>query len=374
MLLTIIVFIIILGVLVLAHELGHFVSAKKLGVNPIEFGLGLPPRIFGFVKVDGHWKKVKGSEDVIQSNYKNTVYSLNWLPLGGFVNLGEDNPEEVVQNENSFSLQKPWKRFIMLFSGVGMNLIFAFICLSLTFALGISTVVDENNQNMNVTNRAVQILEVTPNSPAAQAGIQPGDAITEYPSVTAVKNFVNSSNGEPLQLKIKRDKKELNINVTPTKKDGANEYTIGIGLIATGEVHYPVHQAIWQGAKATVFTIYMIFEVLFGILKDLFSGTKVSTEVSGPVGIAVMTGQVVRLGWIYVLQFAALLSINLAIINILPFPALDGGRILFLIIEKIKGARVKQKYENLIHQIGFYLIILLMVFIIFKDLKTYIFN
>jgi len=373
--LTLIVFILILGVLILVHELGHFLTARMFKVKAEEFGFGYPPRMFGWVKDNfGKWKFLNRKADA--SQYKNTVWSLNWLPLGGFVKIkGED--ENALREADSFATRSVFQRFIILFAGVFMNFVLCFVFLSVGFMAGIPTMVDDQpDPSLNSTNQQVQIMSIEPNTPAEQAGLEVGDVFISIDNqpihyIRDIQQIISPRNEQLTQIIVSRGQEEITIEITPLAKTADGTAVIGVGLVKTALVKYPWYQAIYKGATTTFDLTVAILQAFGKIIGDLFTGQKVEAEVAGPVGIAMLTGQVVKLGWVYVLQFAALLSINLGIINLLPIPALDGGRILFLIIEKIKGKPVKQKIEGMIHQIGFMLLMLLMVLVIFKDFKTY---
>lgn len=376
MLLTALTFIIILGILVLVHELGHFFTARLFKVKAEEFGFGLPPRAIGWVKNDrGQWQKV--TNDGSDANHKNTIWSLNWLPIGGFVKIkGEDGEGET--NNDSFSGKKIWQRFIMLFSGVFMNFVLCFLLLSIGFTAGIPTMVDDvPPAGLNLKNEKIQVISISENSPAAKAGISIGDVIYSVNNVpvTAIKSLQEKINGQkdqPTEFVFLRGKEEIRKTVTPeVSKEAEGRAVIGIGLVKTATVSYPWHTAIYEGGKNTLGLTVAIVKAFAKIISDIFVSGKVAAEVSGPVGIAVLTGQVVKLGFIYILQFAAMLSLNLAIVNLLPIPGLDGGRILFLLFEKIKGRPLRQKYVGFVHQLGFFFLIALIILVTYRDFHTY---
>ncbi len=375
MLIAILAFVLVLGVLVLAHELGHFLTARLFGVKAEEFGFGYPPRIIGWVKDNaGRWKIVKPHTEADQ--YQHTVWSLNWLPLGGFVKIkGEDSNQ--LQEPDSFAARPVWQRFIILVAGVFMNFILAFVLLSFAFISGVPSLVDDQpSSSLAIQNSHIQIMEVQPSSPAQQAGLRLGDiiiSINHQPInyIKDVQQIIGSHPGENLDLKVLRAGQQLDFKIIPRAGDNNSPAVIGVGLVKTAIVKYPWYQAIYRAAVATVNLTLEILKAFGKIIVNLATQHKVEAQVAGPIGIAVLTGQVVKLGWVYLLQFAALLSINLAIINLLPIPALDGGRILFLAIEKIKGRPVKQKIEAIAHQLGFVFLMLLMLLVVFKDLQTY---
>jgi regulator of sigma E protease len=375
MFLVILTFIIILGILILVHELGHFFTARIFGVKAEEFGLGYPPRIFGWVKDDnGRWKFIKNKDKA--EDYKKTVWSLNWFPIGGFVKIkGED--ENQLKEPDSFASRSIWQRFIMLFSGVFMNFVLCFVLLSIAFMIGIPTIVDDQvNPSLNASQEKIQIMSVSPDSPAARAGLEVGDIILSIDNqpvyfIQDVQDKIRQRKDEPTQFVISRGNQEITKQITPVSNSSDEPAMIGTGLVKTAKVKYSWYQAIYKGAEATLGLTIAILEAFAKIVGDLFTGQKANVEVAGPVGIAVLTGQVVKLGFIYILQFAALLSINLGVINLLPIPALDGGRILFLAIEKVKGRPVKQKVEAVIHQIGFILLMGIILLVTYKDIHTY---
>ncbi len=384
MLITILVLIIVLGLLIFVHEFGHFIAAKKAGIKVEEFGFGYPPRIFGAYK-DPKTKKfkfIKGSQDsklletaggkkeTVEKIYPTTVYSLNWLPLGGFCKMRGEN-EKNEKDSDSFGSKKPWVRTVVLIAGVVMNFALAAVLLMIGFKIGIPTVIDESNQNL-AQDTKIQITQVVPDSPAKKEDLKIGDQILsingqEIQTVNQVQEDINKNKGKKTDLKIKRFNEEQNIEITPRENPPENEGALGVGLVETGIVSYPWYTSIWKGIVAAFTLTATIIFAFAEIIRNLFTGVKVDADIAGPVGIAVLTGQMTKMGFVYLLQFTALLSINLAILNILPFPALDGGRILFITIGKIRRKPVSEKTENAVHTAGFALIILLMVVVTFRD-------
>jgi regulator of sigma E protease len=373
MFLTIITFLVVLSLLVFVHEFGHFWTARKLGLKPREFGFGFKPRAIGIYKsTDGTWKKVKGSREV--KDAADTIYSLNWLPLGGFVELGED--EEAGDDPNHFSKKKPWERSVILLAGVTMNMILAFVLISVGYMIGLPQVIDDLGSEANILSRQIQVVSVSENSPAENAGLSVGDVIlnvdgSSLENTEFLEKYANENVDQELNYFIERGGEQFEQKITPIMREETGKGGIGIGIIETGIVKYPFFTSIWKGAVTTVDLTGAILGAFYGLLKNIFSGQGVGADVAGPVGIAVLTGQVARMGFVYILQFAAMLSINLAIINVLPFPALDGGRVLFIIIEKIKGSPVKREVEGMFHYIGFALLMLLVLVVTFKDVARY---
>lgn len=382
MLVTIIIFVLVLSVLVFAHELGHFFTARRLGVKADEFGFGFPPRAIGWYKNRyGRWRKVIGSrstEDLLADKDVNlhpahyaTIYSLNWLPLGGFVKIKGENGEGK-DDKDSFAAKKIWARMLILVAGVVMNVILAWFLFSLGYLIGLPQSTDTLGKGAIVSDSSVMIAQVLPGSAAASAGFKEGDAIKRINNVavsseSGLQDQVASYDGQEINVLIDRAGVEQEIKVTPVAKDG-NRAAIGVAIFSGATVRYPFFTAFWEGAKTTGWMLKEIVSAFGNLIGDIFHGKKVGDQFAGPVGIASITGQAARLGFAYLLQFTALLSLNLAIINILPLPALDGGRIMFLLIEKLKGKPVKQEVEAIIHNIGFFLLIALIIFVTYKDI------
>ncbi len=353
MFVTLIVFIFILGLLVFVHEFGHFIVARKNGVKVEEFGFGFPPRIFGIRRGE-------------------TIYSINWIPLGGFVKIKGETGENK-EDPDSFAHKKIWQRAMILASGVLMNFVLAAVLLSFGFMVGLPQVVDGENHFAKVRDIKIQIVQILDNTPAKKAELRTGDAIVSvdeqrFDKIEELQNYTNQKIGMSVKFTIERDGQLLEKEITPTVLAETGKGGIGVGLLKSGIVSYPWYFALWKGLESTAFYTREILLAFYELIKNLIITQKVAVDLSGPVGIAVLTGQVARMGFIYLLQFTALLSINLAVINFIPFPALDGGRIVFLAIEKIRGRPVSQKIENLIHNIGFALLMVLVLLVTYRDI------
>ncbi|MEI6627486.1 MAG: RIP metalloprotease RseP [bacterium] len=370
MIITIIIFFLVLSVLVFVHELGHFWTALKFGTGVDEFGFGLPPRIGGVYKVNGKWRFIWGNKNPEE---KTIVYSLNWIPIGGFVKIkgenGQDKPDA-----DSFAAKPIWQRIVILAAGVIMNVLLCVTLLSIGYGVGTPMMVDGTVDSKYLKEEKVQILQAVAGFGAEKAGIKSGDELLfvdgqKITGVQMLRDYLVNKKDQSVQISVKRDVEEKTFSVEV--KDVGGRAGIGVDLAHTAVVKYPWYRAIWEGAKTTVVLTGAIFTALFDLFKKLVTGVSVSADVAGPVGIAVITGQVTKLGLIYLLQFMAMLSLNLAVINILPLPALDGGRILFLIIEKLRGKAMKQQWENMAHNIGFILIMGLVVIITCSDLVKY---
>ncbi|MFH1142429.1 MAG: RIP metalloprotease RseP [Candidatus Uhrbacteria bacterium] len=356
---TIVIFLAVLSILVLVHEIGHFITARRLGCKVEEFGIGFPPRLFA-------WKRKK---DGIE-------YSVNWIPLGGFVRIkGESGLFR--SHKDSFSAKPIWKRFVILFAGVAMNFLLAAVLLSFGFLIGIPTALDDVlPEGAKVSDEAVRVSTVLSNTPAEVAGLKMGDQIISindqiFADAEAARSYIGQQNDQDINFLILRDEEELLISMTPDYIEEIGAVGVGTGLITTAFVSFPIHKAIWFGFSTAAQYTVMITVAIYDILKSLIMGQGVGIDLSGPVGIAVMTGEVSRLGLVYLIQFTAILSINLAVINILPLPALDGGRILFLLIEAIRRKPIDERIEAIVHNSGFVLLMGLVILITYRDLVNY---
>ncbi|MBI2463132.1 MAG: RIP metalloprotease RseP [Candidatus Spechtbacteria bacterium] len=363
MILTIVILVVAFSLLVFVHELGHFVVAKLAGAKVEEFGFGFPPRVYG----------VKRGE---------TIYSINALPFGGFVRIMGESGEEA-QNPESFASKPIWARALVIAAGVTMNVFLAFVLYTGGHIVGLPTIIESDSQAAQARDVHVQIIEVVPNSPASQAGIQMGDVIDriaipptwiepwlagiKIDSVDDVKNIIDQNKGHEIHVEILRGSQHLSISVTPRENPPAGEGALGIGMIRSGIISYPWYAAVWQGAQTTFYNLGALAQGFWQLISGIFTTGKLSADIAGPVGVAHLVYQVSNLGFIYVLQFVAFLSLNLAIINVIPFPALDGGRLLFIVIEAIKGSPVNKKFENAAHIVGFALLILLTIVITIRD-------
>ncbi|MBI4122148.1 MAG: site-2 protease family protein [Parcubacteria group bacterium] len=357
--LTILLFVLVLGVLVLVHELGHFWAAKKSGCAVDEFGIGFPPRLFSFKRNE-------------------TVYSINLLPLGGYVKIRGENGDDHPDEKSFVTKSTAWKALIVS-AGVLMNVALAYVLITANLIAGVSTTVSDGEnfgRFARLGEREIAIVEVLPGSPAAQADIKPGDiirSVDQAPAETldAVMQRFGATEAKPIALELTRGEEYLSKTIKPTRLEELGRSGVGVGLAQTAELSYPWYVAPWYGLVRTLTLLWLIIAAFGGLIAQLFSSGSVSADVTGPIGIAVLTGQVAKLGFWYLMQFAALLSLNLAIINILPFPALDGSRLLLIIIEKIRGKQLNVHLERWAHVIGFGLLMLLMVVVTARDLKTY---
>ncbi len=322
--------------MILVHEAGHFLAAKKFGLLVEEFGFGLPPKI---------WSKKIGE----------TVYSINALPFGGFVKIfGEDGGDSSM--ERNFASLKIWRRTIIISAGVLFNFLLGWLVISLVFSIGVP--------------QAVVITDVKANSPAAEIRLQANDKIIGYNTTEEFINYINKNRGKEINLKIGRNGDDLDFKVIPRIIENTpnGEGALGVGLIDAGLPKKPILESFWEGLKTSIEMIKMIFVAIFSLIAKAIVGKASLGQVAGPVGIVKLTAQAGTLGMVYLLQLLAMISLNLAVINIFPFPALDGGKLLFLAIEKIKGSPLNQKFEKTANAVGFILLISLMVLITIKDI------
>ncbi len=381
MLITIIIFILVLSVLVFVHELGHFLTARKLGVKADEFGFGFPPRIFGLYKdKQKRWRLLKGNKSLESLSKEgdkapsDTVYSLNWIFAGGFVKIKGENGDGKA-DADSFSSKAVWKRALILVAGVVMNVVLAWVFLSIGYLMGMPGDLDDLGPRAKVQNERVMVIAVLEDSPADKAGLKPGEAIVKVNGESIyshedLQNILDDKVGQEVLLNLEslQDKRELSIS--PILLEDTNRAGIGVVIYNSATIRYPFFDAFWQGAKSTAWYLRLIVLAFYQLFADIFAGENVDDQVGGPVAIAKYTGEVARFGLVYLLQFIALLSLNLAIINILPIPALDGGRLLFLGIEKIKGKPINQEVEAVLHTIFFFLLIALIIFVTYRDILS----
>lgn len=357
---TLIIFIIVLSILIFVHEFGHFIVAKRAGMKVEEFGFGFPPRLWG-IKKGG------------------TVYSINWIPFGGFVKIfGEDGQGK--KDRRSFASAKARIRVAVVVAGVAMNFLLAVVLLSVGNAVGLRVGLIDEVQIKQAKDVKVQIIQVAASSPAEKAGLLILDEIvgfkvggkeTSVKSVEEVQNFVSQNKGRKVTIVLRSGNQQKEKTLIPRAEPPAGEGALGISLATTGIIKYPWYQAVSRGAMDSVSALQVTAMGYAGIIKSFFTTGKTGAEISGPIGIAVITGQAARLGFSYLLQFVAIISINLMVLNIIPFPALDGGRLLFIGIEKLKGKPVSQKIENAVNTFGFALLILLMIYVTTKDIVKF---
>lgn len=336
-----------LSLLILGHEAGHFFAAKALGLKVDEFGFGFPPRITA-------WKK------------GDTEYSVNWLPFGGFVRIGGErgefemvNPDGAARNAEDasrlFYTQPAWKKSVVMLAGVFINFLLGWLFLSAVLMIGAP--------------QALVIQGVEAGSPAAQAGVMTGDVVKNFTAAQDFIGFVNAHRGQATTIAVVRNNKEIDFNLVPRVQTGPNEGAIGVALQESGQPSEGFFAALRDGFLNAAIILWLTLQAFYQLIVQLFAHASLLPGVVGPVGIFGVAEEAGRIGLVYLLQLLGVISLNLTIVNLIPFPALDGGRFLFAIIEKIKGSAIPYKVEAWINGVGFALLILLMVLLTVRDVS-----
>lgn len=341
-LLGILTFVVILTILILVHELGHFTMARVFGVRVEEFGLGFPPRIKGWRRGD-------------------MVYTINAIPLGGFVKMAGENGED--DAPDSFGAKPPWQRFIILAAGPTMNLTLAVLVFFFTFMAG--------------SPRPITVVtKVVAASPASRAGLRSGDRILALDGrpvryyddlVTAIQHHL----GQRVTLRIARGSRVFRVSVVPRKHPPAHQGAMGIVLGDVTVVHYGPGQALRMSFQQIGLMVSSVPSVVGGLLTG-----PGRSQVAGPIGIAHLTTNVVqsqpKQGWGSLFAFLALLSANLGVLNLLPIPALDGGRIFFVLLSWLRGRNLNPQVEGLIHMVGMAMLLMLILVVSYNDIAHWI--
>jgi regulator of sigma E protease len=347
---SIVAAIIVLGFLILFHELGHFLVAKRTGVGVLKFSIGFGPAVIG--------KRIGRTE-----------YVLSAVPLGGFVKMvGEDPDEEVTAEDQkvAFQHQSLWKRMAIVAAGPGANIVFAFVAFSLVFAV----------YGARVPSEAPKVGGVMENMPAAQAGLKTGDLIisvngTPVDKWDKLSEMIRASGGNSVTLTVQREGATVQIQVTPQAKPDKNifgetlgtAYVIGIER-GFDEEHVGPLAAVGMGAKQTAWWV----ETLFISIAKILQGRIPAKDIGGPILIVQAAGQQARLGFEYLLHFMAVISINLGVLNLLPIPVLDGGHFLFFAAEAVLRRPLNMRHREIAQQVGLVLLISLMAFAFYNDI------
>ncbi len=325
---TAILAILMFCIMIFPHEFGHFIAAKKLGVKVNEFAFGMGPAI---------WKK-QGKE---------TLYSIRLFPIGGFCAMeGED---EETDEPRAFTNKKPWERIIILAAGSFMNVVCAIlIMIAITCAMGFTT---------------TTLDSVQPGSPAEAGGLMSGDVIVaiddkEIVDWSEVPEAIGAAKGEPVDVTVERNGKQETLILTPKLTEDGR---LAVGI--TCKASHELGRSVIEGSKAT----WRMTVMMFDTIGQLISGEVGTENLSGPVGMVQMVNQTSEQGLWYFGFLTALICINLAVVNMLPLPALDGGRIIFAIFELITGKEINKNIEGYIHFAGIILLLALMVYVTFND-------
>lgn len=345
---SILIFILVLSILVLVHELGHFLVAKKFGILVEEFGFGLPPKIFG--------KKIK-----------DTIYSINLLPFGGFVRLhGELTEDNVTKPGRAFLNKRKSVKIAVIVAGVIMNFILAIVAFAIVYSF----------TGIPRDTKEVKILDIATGSPAQIGQILVGDKVlaVDGVKVTSVDEFISKIEGKKGK-KVTLQLQDRKVTLTPRVNPPEGEGSLGVTITNTEIYFVPIWQrpflGIYYGFKESLFWSKNVILGLFSIFTSLFKG-QVPQDISGPVGVFAVTSEVAKEGILSLLNLLGIISVNLAIINILPFPALDGGRLLFIFIEKVIGRKIIPKVEAVIHTIGMIILLGLILAITIHDIRRLI--
>jgi regulator of sigma E protease len=336
------------------HEFGHFIIAKKFGVRVEEFGVGYPPRIFG--------KKIG-----------ETIYSVNWIPLGAFVRIyGEEGG---VDDLRSFTNLKIWQRVLIVIGGVAAFWITAIIIFSIVFATGTDLPVGDQDVQ-GLSNPQVKVISVSNDSPASQASLKTGDTIkdiivgivdTKISKISEFQKITGDNKGKEITITVERAGKDFNVNLSPRVSPPAGQGSVGVGLerMATLIQKYPWYLAPVQGVIYTWQTTVNSVVGLYSVVANLFErkGLPQGAAFAGPLGITVFLANAASYGIGFFLYFIGIICVLVAIFNLFPIPALDGGKLVFLLIEKIKGKPVSEKVEQRITVTFFAILICLSIFI-----------
>lgn len=360
---SIFLFFIVLVGLVVFHELGHFFAAKVAKMKVLEFGVGFPPKIAGK-----------------RFSPEGTEYTLNWIPFGGFVRIFGEDPKDALA-PGSFTSKPALAQACVLFAGPFANIVLAIFLYFFAFLLGTPTVLESSDTALTATDTRVVVAEVLPDSPASLAGLRAGDEVVSVQvenetflinTPEDVARVVSEYYPQPLLLTFIRqgEMQSTEVNaVTGLIDEEPERAALGVATALVGTVSYPPHQAFIKGIEKTIQSFGFITVSLGSLLASVFTFSADVSQIAGPVGIASLTGEAAAFGVGSLLSFAALLSINLGIINLLPFPALDGGRLLFLGIETVSRKKIPLSVAGTLNTFGFVLLILLMVAVTIGDIS-----
>lgn len=332
----VVVALLIFGAIILVHEMGHFLAARRVGIEVEEFAIGFGPRLTGF--------RAAG-----------TNFSVRLLPLGGYVRmLGEEDNQEVV-SEGSYNSKSPLQRMLVIASGPIMNFLFAVLLFVLIFGV------------VGLPLNEARIGGVLPGSPAETAGFQPGDVLLEIDSQPLstwvdLQQAVGNSQGETLSVLVEREGEVITLSVTPRVSEGHAEIGVSPATRRLG-----ILSSIKEGVRQTYEITVLVLQSLYQIITRQLP----ADDLTGPIGIIYFVGEAARAGLVNVLSLAAIISVNLGLFNLLPIPALDGSKLVFLGIELVRRRPLDPQKENLVHLVGFALLISLMVFVMYRDILRF---
>ncbi len=350
---TIIIFLLVLAILIFVHELGHFLAARACGIRVDAFALGFGPKIFS--------KKVG-----------ETTYSLNLIPFGGYVKIFGENPDDESINgsdrERSFVHKTKLQQIFVLFAGILFNFIFAWILIIFAFSNGVPASVESYPEyNDKMLDQHILVSFVNVGSPADKAGLKAGDTLVAN-STETVQKAINDSKTNGVDITYIRGGVEKTVKVVAEEGIVEGKFAIGIAMDNVGTLKLPFGRSVLESLRFTLHNISETFVGLYKLILGAFKGTSDLSSVTGPVGIAGMVGDAAKLGFTYLLMFTAIISINLGVLNLIPFPALDGGRILFVMIEAIIRRPINPAVANTMNAIGFVILIGLMLVVTYRDI------
>lgn len=357
---SILIFFLVLFVLILVHEWGHFIVAKKTGMQVDEFGIGFPPKIFGFRKGE-------------------TEYTINLLPIGGFVRIMGENgvEEEVMDQSRAFGSKSKLAQAAVLIAGVTMNVLFAWVLLIAVFSIGVPTSVTSDEASAAAE---LRITDILPDAPAAKANVPPGSVITKLESngveltklsPEAFSSFVSDNKDETINLTYTYNDESKTIDLKPETglvPNDSDRAVLGISLALVENVRQSIPQAIVSATIRTYELLVAITVGVVGLLANALVFEADFTQVTGPIGIVGMVGDAASFGLTSLLLFTAVISLNLAVINLLPIPALDGGRLVFVALEAILRRPINPIWMSRVNLVGFALLILLMIAVTYSDI------
>ncbi len=361
----ILIFIAVIVALIVVHEFGHFVVAKWSGMRVDEFGLGYPPRAMVIGKIG------------------ETEYTLNWLPFGGFVKIFGEDPSTSLRaggnDPRAFYARPRILQALVLVAGISMNLLFAYVLITGALVMGTPRALSES-EVANARDTELAVANVLPASPAALAGLVLGDSIISASDAArqwkavdpkSFSAFIAASGGNAITLEVKRDGHSVSINATPATGVATTDlsrYALGVEVATIGVVPLSLGSAIIEGARLTWSATQLTAVGLWHFFYGVFTLSADLSQVAGPVGIAGVVGGASAQGLGYLFSIMAIISINLALINLIPVPALDGGRLLFVIIESIIRRPIKPVVAHTVNAIGFVFLILLMLVVTAHDI------
>lgn len=339
-----------LSVLIVGHEAGHFFVAKLFGLRIDEFGFGFPPRIWA-------WRPKRRFRE------SETEYSFNWLPFGGFVKIAGENDKVAeaeklervgdAEKKRFFAFRSAAVRSCVILAGVAMNFLIGWALFTLVLLIGAP--------------KAVVIAGIEPGSPAAAAGFLSGDVVNGFEDTKTLTDFIQAHKGEPITLTVIRGAKDQAITAVPRTDAGPNQGALGVILAEAGEERRGFPAAVIEGFRRAVQVCWFTLKAFYALAHDLFTQGTLLEGVVGPVGIFSVAQETGQVGFVYLLQLLGIISLNLTVVNLIPFPALDGGRFVLILAEKMRGSPIPRRVEAAINAIGFAFLIALMALLTIRD-------